>query len=292
MGVTMKRAGVPDWTAASWHGRPLWQILADRDIGTLFQFLSAHGYSRSMIAAQTGLGEHRVSAIAKGRQRVEAYAVLERICEGLCIPRDLMGLGQSAPSADPPWAVAVCGSRQPGTDGQVIDNAVVALATLFREGTCAVRHGPRGIGIEVVTYIGNHFRPVHLRQAVGIFGHANVVRDVAAAIVVGGGQGTHDEVDAAIRDGIPLIPVAASGGAAARAYALMQADPRLREWIAGNAFEPLARCQDPGSIADAVGRLVSGLVPASASAGVRAGLRRTMGQADPGDEPHLHEARS
>ncbi|WP_020518933.1 helix-turn-helix domain-containing protein [Catelliglobosispora koreensis] len=258
----MKRAGVPDWTAASWHGRPLWQILADRDIGTLFQFLSAHGYSRSMIAGQTGLGEHRVSAIAKGRQRVEAYAVLERICEGLCIPRDLMGLGQSAPSADPPWAVAVCGSRQPGTDEQVIDNAVVALATLFREGTCAVRHGPRGIGIEVVTYIGNHFRPVHLRQAVGIFGHANVVRDVAAAIIVGGGQGTHDEVDAAVRDGIPLIPVAASGGAAARAYTLMQADPQARRGIDTTALQALRTCCEAASIATAVGHAVGQHVPA------------------------------
>jgi transcriptional regulator with XRE-family HTH domain len=241
------RHDYPDWSKVSWQGRPLRQILADRDIGVLFQFLSGHGYSRAAIAAHTGISENRVSAISKGRQQVSAYAVLARICEGLSIPREMMGLGGNGAAVEPVpslMPVAICGSRGPECDEQVLDSAVVALASLFRDGTREIRHGPRGIGIEVVTYIGNHFRPLHLRQAVGIFGHANVIRDVAAVIVAGGGKGTHDEVDLAIASGAKLIPLAETGGAAKRAHLLMRGDEP--------SYLDLASCRSSEAIAAAV----------------------------------------
>ena len=44
-----------------------------------------------MIAATTGQSQSEISEILKGRQ-VQAYNVLVRICEGLAIPREAMGL--------------------------------------------------------------------------------------------------------------------------------------------------------------------------------------------------------
>jgi predicted Rossmann-fold nucleotide-binding protein len=55
-----------------------------------------------------------------------------------------------------------------------------------------------GIGIEVMTYVADQYRPPELKAAIGVFGHANVVRDADYVIVIGGGSGTLDEVDLAL----------------------------------------------------------------------------------------------
>lgn len=54
-----------------------------------------HEVRRREIAAATGQSESEISEILKGPQ-VQAYDVLVRICEGLVIPRDAMGLFFSA----------------------------------------------------------------------------------------------------------------------------------------------------------------------------------------------------
>ncbi|MBB5872811.1 hypothetical protein F4553_006245 [Allocatelliglobosispora scoriae] len=84
------------WTEESFEGRPLTEALRERDIAFVFRFLRSRGLSRSMIAGYTGLAETRVRAIANRHQIVTAYGVLERIAEGLAIPRSLMGLGTAA----------------------------------------------------------------------------------------------------------------------------------------------------------------------------------------------------
>jgi hypothetical protein len=66
--------------------------LAARDVGTVFRFLASRGWSRSRIAAATGLTETRVRAVAKGEQLITSYDVLTRIADGLAIDRGLMGL--------------------------------------------------------------------------------------------------------------------------------------------------------------------------------------------------------
>ncbi|OKI50968.1 helix-turn-helix domain-containing protein [Micromonospora sp. CB01531] len=80
------------WRQATFEGHPVASALRDHDISLLFRFLRSQGYSRSHLAGCTGLAETRVRAISNGSQQVTAYEVLERIAEGLGIPRHMMGL--------------------------------------------------------------------------------------------------------------------------------------------------------------------------------------------------------
>ncbi len=89
------------WTAGAFEERPMREVLRIRDIGALFGFLAMRGWSRSAIAAATGLSESRVRAIRQGRQQITSYEVLERIADGLGIERGLMGLAYTDGSSGP-----------------------------------------------------------------------------------------------------------------------------------------------------------------------------------------------
>ncbi|WP_409074173.1 helix-turn-helix domain-containing protein [Micromonospora chalcea] len=80
------------WINGSFEGRPLPDLLRDRDVCAVFRFLKSRGWSQALIAAATGTTENQVRAIVRGRRRVTSYDVLERVAEGLRIPRGLMGL--------------------------------------------------------------------------------------------------------------------------------------------------------------------------------------------------------
>jgi transcriptional regulator with XRE-family HTH domain len=97
--VVARRATVdPQWWAtASYSGRPVREILRTRDIAGLFGFLSSRGWSRSAIAAATGLSETRVREVRQGKQQITSYEVLERIADGLNIERGLMVLAYTDP---------------------------------------------------------------------------------------------------------------------------------------------------------------------------------------------------
>jgi tetratricopeptide (TPR) repeat protein len=99
------------WDTASIDGRPLRDVLASRDMTTLFRFLRRRGLSRARIAGLTGLSETRVRQIWQGRQQITSYEVLERLAHGLNIPRGYLGLGY-ADAADP----ATGGSPVTGAD--------------------------------------------------------------------------------------------------------------------------------------------------------------------------------
>ncbi len=73
--------------------------LAVRDMGVVYRALRDTGISQRQIAQHTGQSQSEVSEIIKGRV-VKDYAVLERIAEGLGIPREYMGLSHSATSVD------------------------------------------------------------------------------------------------------------------------------------------------------------------------------------------------
>jgi transcriptional regulator with XRE-family HTH domain len=72
-------------------------VLAARDIGALYRALTEAGLSQYRIARLTGQSQPEVSEILGGR-RVIAYEVLERIAEGLGVPRELMGLSWWSPN--------------------------------------------------------------------------------------------------------------------------------------------------------------------------------------------------
>lgn len=80
------------WRSAAYDTRPLFAYLRERDFGAIFRFLRSRGWSRSTIAAATGLSETRVREISLDRQRVTSYEVLERIAVGLHIDRGLLGI--------------------------------------------------------------------------------------------------------------------------------------------------------------------------------------------------------
>ncbi|MGH3700926.1 MAG: helix-turn-helix domain-containing protein, partial [Pseudonocardiaceae bacterium] len=71
-----------------------------RDVGTVYRLLGRAGVSQRRIAALTGQAQSEVSEILKGR-RVRDVEVLERIADGLGVPRGWMRLssGEDAPAA-------------------------------------------------------------------------------------------------------------------------------------------------------------------------------------------------
>jgi len=84
------RPTAPPW-ARLYDRADVRATLAERDIGGLFRVLRDDaGLTQRTIAELTGQSQSEVSEILKGR-RVLAYDVLVRICEGLGVPRELMG---------------------------------------------------------------------------------------------------------------------------------------------------------------------------------------------------------
>jgi transcriptional regulator with XRE-family HTH domain len=73
-------------------------VLAERDITELYRVLKGAGLTQRQMAALTDQSQSEVSEILKGR-RVRDVTVLERICDGLGIPRELMGLSYGEHSA-------------------------------------------------------------------------------------------------------------------------------------------------------------------------------------------------
>lgn len=121
-------------------------VLAARDIGALYRALTEAGLTQRQIARLTGQSQSEVSEILGGR-RVIAYEVLERIAEGLSVPRELMGLSWWSPNG-------TC-ARQDGTysgEVTVADAPEGVSAEMLRRhllalGATAAFGGPlKGIG--------------------------------------------------------------------------------------------------------------------------------------------------
>jgi transcriptional regulator with XRE-family HTH domain len=66
--------------------------LARHDIGTVFRIMQRHGLPQREIAALTGITQSEVSEIICGRRKIHGYAVLNRLVEGLRLPRGWVGL--------------------------------------------------------------------------------------------------------------------------------------------------------------------------------------------------------
>ncbi|MGH3719648.1 MAG: helix-turn-helix domain-containing protein [Pseudonocardiaceae bacterium] len=82
------------------EGEEMRAALAARDIAAVYRLLGRLGVSQRRIAQLTGQSQSEVCEILKGR-RVRDVWVLERIADGLGIPREWLGLsyGEQAPSA-------------------------------------------------------------------------------------------------------------------------------------------------------------------------------------------------
>jgi transcriptional regulator with XRE-family HTH domain len=73
------------------------RALAHRDIAAVYRMLRDAGVSQTSIALATGQKQSEVSEIISGRQ-VQSVTLLERIADGLGVPRGWMGLAyETAP---------------------------------------------------------------------------------------------------------------------------------------------------------------------------------------------------
>ena len=84
-----------DW-AYLWDQPEMQAVLSARDVGAVYQALKVAGVSQRQIAQRTGQTQPEISAILGGRQ-VRDVTLLERICDGLAIPRPCMRLLDKAP---------------------------------------------------------------------------------------------------------------------------------------------------------------------------------------------------
>ncbi|MFD0883447.1 helix-turn-helix domain-containing protein [Streptosporangium algeriense] len=187
--------------------------------------------------------EAEVSRWVTGKRsgQVSDIDVLLRVADGLQLPaaaRHALGLAAGpAPSPRPTGPrLAICGSRAPGTDPRAIDSVVPHLARLLAVRPYRLNHGPVGIGIEIATYIADHYAPPGQGAAIGIFGHRNVIGDADLIVAIGGAAGTATELDLAITMRKPVIAIAACGGAAARFHAQAHTDPSLRPHLTDIQF--------------------------------------------------------
>ncbi len=164
------------------------------------------------------------------------------------------GAGDHDPSR---LRVAICGSRVAGTDEALIDATVAELARLVVAQNLEVNHGPVGVGIEVMTYVADRFRPSGFSMTAALFDHENVVRGANLFLVVGGGAGTAAEVTLARQAGRTIVPFPRTGGTASRCFEQMRADPRHRGGLAESVFDEIGACENSAQYGMLVERIVS-----------------------------------
>jgi hypothetical protein len=288
---TFDPAAVP---ASFWRRNDVHLALARREVGGLFALYldTHHDCTQTQLALLTEHDRSEISNFVRGIRspRVGDIDVLGRIADGLAMPdeaRLLLGLApaettmssiRSGPparnlAADGPrsmvtgWyrsasptrllRLALCGSRGTGVDNDAVDVAISVVSRLLMNEQCEVHHGPIGVGIEIMTYIADHYRPPALLAAVGVFGRANVVRNADFVLIVGGGHGTLDEIDLAISMGKRLIPFPRTEGAARHAYDRMDRDVNLRSWLPDGVFTALGACEHADEITETVEQILS-----------------------------------
>jgi len=134
-----KRAGTePPIPREVWERPEMRTALAQRDIGRVYKLLKQDGVTQREIARRTGQSQSEVSEIIQGRQ-VRDVTVLERIADGLGVPRELMRLLEHAPDDD-----AYPGQEEPqsGTALEVTDDMLrrdaLALGSLAAFGQVIV----------------------------------------------------------------------------------------------------------------------------------------------------------
>ena len=119
--------------SAWWRDPRLRPSLAAGDVGALFRWLHAHGWSQMQIANATGQSQPEVSAIMKGRE-VKAHSVLLRIARGLHIQLGYMRLSSCTICYDD----APDGRPHPEEDDPMFRRQFLAAAGAIAAGGVAV----------------------------------------------------------------------------------------------------------------------------------------------------------
>jgi len=83
-----------------WATDEMRQACARRDVAEVYQRLNAAGVSQRRLAAATGQSQSEVSEIMRRRRVVGDVGVLQRIADGLGVPRGWWGLAHTLPTDD------------------------------------------------------------------------------------------------------------------------------------------------------------------------------------------------
>jgi transcriptional regulator with XRE-family HTH domain len=94
--IVVREEGGPPW--CEWP--EVRAALDARDVGAVYRLLQRVGFSQREIARRTGQSQSEVSEIVRGRH-VRDVTVLERICDGLGVPREFMRLSGRGDGAYP-----------------------------------------------------------------------------------------------------------------------------------------------------------------------------------------------
>ncbi|MBO0607563.1 helix-turn-helix transcriptional regulator [Myceligenerans salitolerans] len=175
----------------------------------------AMGLSQEMFAERLGVDRTTVARWEAGTSEPTPWTrpTMSKVL-GITA-EDLDEFLRPAPQQYSTTTVAICGSRPAGHNAALIDATVAELARIVASTEVNVSHGPVGIGIEVITYVADQFRPGGFTRTTARFGHANVVDGVDLVLIVGGGAGTAAEAAIAADAGTPVLPFPRTGGAAA-----------------------------------------------------------------------------
>lgn len=203
--------------------------LAARDIATVYELLKQAGVSQRQIATMTGQSQSEVSEILRGRQ-VQGYDVLLRICEGLDVPREWMGLAYSGEDE----AAGYPGVTAPEElDEDVIRRRFLGLGSLTVLGQVIL--GEPGI----IPNPGNV--PTPLPERVGFADVNQFITGTAQLRALDrqyGGAGVYKAIATYARRGERLLPLTTSDEAHKKLAAAIADTHMLAGWASFDAGTP------------------------------------------------------
>jgi hypothetical protein len=280
--VTRRRSfdpqGIPE---GFWDRADVGAALCGRDMTALLRIFFAEftECTQVQLALLTDHDRADISNWVRGARqaRVGDIDVLERIADGMAMPDTARvrlglapanqplsaiaaasreahaapGLGFDAEQERAAIEVAVCGSRAPGADLDLIDRLVPLLARLIMLQRWSISHGPVGVGIEVMTHLADHYSPPGTLVVIGKLGHQRVIETCDYLVAVGGGTGTMVELDLAAVAGKKMLLVRAGGGAVAR-YTDSAADPDPYAWLSTDHRAALQESAEPDVLIETI----------------------------------------
>jgi len=99
MKVARQRRELPVAPPGLWERAEMRAALSERDMGAVIRiFRRWTGASQTDISVLTGVPQPDVSDLERGARHVTTLELFERLADGLCIPRPLLGLAEQEPT--------------------------------------------------------------------------------------------------------------------------------------------------------------------------------------------------
>jgi transcriptional regulator with XRE-family HTH domain len=114
--------------------------LEARDVGAVYRLLRRVGFSQREIGLRTGQSQSEVSEILRGRQ-VRDVTVLERICDGLGVPREFMRLWGTAEGGGDAYAGNVTDSPEEVDEEEMLRRVLLAYGGVALAGKSVPKLG-------------------------------------------------------------------------------------------------------------------------------------------------------